>query len=72
MNEADQVFPTEDEVPVVAPKKVDQVAAQPQPQNTVAADTGIAAIQQIANMIQSQNIGTDALEEGAAIARSAA
>jgi len=72
MNEADQVFPTEDEVPVVAPKKVDQAAVQPQPQNTVSADTGIAAIQQIANMLQNQNIGTAALEEGAAIARGAA
>ena len=71
LNEADQTYPTEDEVPVVAPKKIEEMApAAPQQQSMVPTDTGLAAIQQIASMIQ--GVGTSGLEEGADIARSVA
>ena len=77
MNEADQVYPTDEEVPVVEPKPVQELmAAEPaQQQAALPADTGIAAIQQIASMLQPQsvqNVGVSGLEEGADIARSAA
>ena len=51
------------------------VPAQPAQQSMVPTDTGIAAIQQIASMLQPQpvqNVGVSGLEEGADIARSAA
>lgn len=71
LNEADQTYPTEDEVPAVAPKKIEEMApAAPEQQGMVPTDTGLAAIQQIASMIQ--GVGTSGLEEGADIARSAA
>jgi len=71
LNEADQVYPMEGELPVVAPKKMEEMApAAPQQQSMVPTDTGLAAIQQIASMIQ--GVGTSGLEEGADIARSVA
>jgi len=76
MNEADQIYPTDEEVPVVEPKSTEQVVpAQPAQQSMVPTDTGVAAIQQIASMLQPQpvqNVGVSGLEEGADIARSAA
>jgi hypothetical protein len=71
MNEADQTYPTDDEVPMIDPRRVqEEPPEQPMQQSMIPADTGIAAIQQIASMIQ--GVGTSGLEEGAAIARSAA
>lgn len=71
MNEADQTYPTDDEVPMIEPRRVqEEPPEQPMQQSMIPADTGIAAIQQIASMIQ--GVGTSGLEEGAAIARSAA
>lgn len=76
MNEADQIYPTDNEVPVIEPKSIEQmVPAQPQQQSMVTPETGLAAIQQIASMLQPQsvqNVGVSGLEEGADIARSAA
>jgi len=76
LNEADQVYPTEDEVPVVAPKNMENTAPeQPVQQSMLPMNTGVAAIQQIASMLQPQtvqNVGVSSLEEGADIARSAA
>ncbi len=74
MNEADQIYPTDDEVPVIEPRKAQEAPPeQPVQQSMVPSDTGIAAIQQIASMLQPiQGVGTSGLEEGAAIARSAA
>jgi hypothetical protein len=76
MNEADQIYPTDEEVPVIEPKSMEQmVPAQPQQQSMVTPETGLAAIQQIASMLQPQsvqNVGVSGLEEGADIARSAA
>tara|TARA_S200002703_G_scaffold68300_2_gene59311 strand:- start:1324 stop:4362 length:3039 start_codon:yes stop_codon:yes gene_type:complete len=69
MEDAHQTYPTEDEVPVVAPVE-EQPEDQPEQQSMVPTDTGLAAIQQIASMIQ--GAGTSGLEEGADIARSVA
>jgi hypothetical protein len=80
MNEADERLPNEN-TPVVpvrqrtgAEAEAERQAEQQQ-QSALSADTGIAAIQQIASMLQPQQIqgvGTSGLEEGAQIARSAA
>jgi hypothetical protein len=71
MNEADQTYPTDDEVPMIEPRRVqEEPPEQPMQQSMIPAGTGIAAIQQIASMIQ--GAGTSGLEEGAAIARSVA
>ena len=74
MNEADQIYPTDNEVPVIEPKSIEQMApAQAQQQSMVSPETGLAAIQQIASMLQPvQNVGVSSLEEGAEIARSVA
>ncbi len=76
MNEADQIYPTDEEVPVIEPKSMEQVVpAAPAQQSMVSPETGLAAIQQIASMLQPQsvqNVGVSGLEEGAEIARSAA
>jgi len=81
MNEADERLPNEN-TPVVpvrqrtgAEAEAERQAEQQQQQSALSADTGIAAIQQIASMLQPQQIqgvGTSGLEEGAQIARSAA
>ena len=79
LNEADQVYPMEGELPVVAPKKMEDVApAVPQQQSmgAIPTDTGIAAIQQIAQMLGQagsiEGVGTGGLEQGASLARSVA
>ena len=74
MNEADQIYPTDNEVPVIEPKSIEQMApAQAQQQSMVSPERGLAAIQQIASMLQPvQNVGVSSLEEGAEIARSVA
>ena len=79
MEDAHQIYPTEDEVPVVAPvEEQPQPEVQPQQQSmgTIPTDTGIAAIQQIAQMLGQagsiEGVGTGALEQGASLARSAA
>ena len=81
MNEADERLPNENTpmVPVRqrtgAEAEAERQAEQQKQQAALSPDTGIAAIQQIASMLQPQSIqgvGTSALEEGAAIARSAA
>lgn len=79
MEDAHQIYPTEDEVPVVAPvEEQPQPEVQPQQQSMGAlpTDTGIAAIQQIAQMLGQtgsiEGVGTGALEQGASLARSAA
>jgi len=81
LNEADERLPNEN-TPVVpvrqrtgAEAEAERQAEQQQQQSALSADTGIAAIQQIASMLQPQQIqgvGTSGLEEGAQIARSAA
>lgn len=81
LNEADERLPNEN-TPVVpvrqrtgAEAETERQAEQQQQQSALSADTGIAAIQQIASMLQPQQIqgvGTSGLEEGAQIARSAA
>ncbi len=79
MNEADQVYPTEDEAPIVAPQKIEKevpAVQEQQVENTIPTDTGLAAIQKIANMIQNSNVpvsdiagtGMSNIERGAAIA----
>ena len=79
LNEADQTYPTEDEVPVVAPKKMEDMIPEPPQQQSMGAiptDTGIAAIQQIAQMLGQagsiEGVGTGGLEQGASLARSVA
>ena len=79
MEDAHQIYPTEDEVPVIAPVQ-EQEKPEPQPQQqsmgTIPTDTGIAAIQQIAQMLgragSIEGVGTGGLEQGASLARSAA
>ena len=79
LNEADQVYPMEGELPVVAPKKMEDVAPsvpQQQSMGAIPTDTGIAAIQQIAQMLGQagsiEGVGTGGLEQGASLARSVA
>ena len=51
----------------------EQPEQPPQQQSMVSPETGLAAIQQIASMLQPvQNVGVSSLEEGAEIARSVA
>jgi hypothetical protein len=77
MNEADERLPNEN-TPVVPVRQRTgaeaeaerQAEQQQQQQSMVPTDTGLAAIQQIASMIQ--GVGTSGLEEGADIARSVA
>jgi hypothetical protein len=80
MNEADQVYPTEDEAPVVAPQKIEEettAVQEQQVENTIPTDTGLAAIQKIANMIQNSNVpvsnvagtGVSNIELGASMAK---
>jgi len=79
MEDAHQIYPTEDEVPVVAPiQEQPQPEAQPQQQSmgAIPTDTGIAAIQKIAQMLGQagsiEGVGTGGLEQGASLARSVA
>jgi hypothetical protein len=78
MNEADAAYPTDDQI--LPPKIQEQPAEAPaqdpaqMPSSAIPTNTGIQAIQQIANMLQGNSIagtGTSGLEEGASIARSA-
>ena len=67
LEEANQSYPTEDEVPKVMPQKIQMQKEEPQPQPQLQQQDGIAAIQKIAEMIS--GVGVSGLEEGAAIAR---
>ena len=68
LGEVNQASPTEDEVPTVRPQKiqVQQEAPQP-PMQGLQQDVGIAAIQQIAQMLG--GTGEAALAQGAAMAK---
>ena len=68
LDESNQASPTEDEVPTVRPQKiqVQQEAPQP-PMQQLQQDVGIAAIQQIAQMLS--GTGESALAQGAEMAR---
>ena len=68
LDESNQASPTEDEVPTVRPQKiqVQQEAPQP-PMQGLQQDVGIAAIQQIAQMLG--GTGESALAQGAEMAR---
>ena len=68
LDESNQASPTEDEVPTVRPQKiqVQQEAPQP-PMQQLQQDVGIAAIQQIAQMLG--GTGEAALAQGAEMAR---
>ena len=68
LGEVNQASPTEDEVPTVRPQKiqVQQEAPQP-PMQGLQQDVGIAAIQQIAQMLG--GTGESALAQGAAMAK---
>ena len=68
LDESNQASPTEDEVPTVRPQKiqVQQEAPQP-PMQQLQQDVGIAAIQQIAQMLG--GTGESALAQGAEMAR---
>jgi len=67
LEEANQSYPLEDEVPKVMPRKIETSQEEPQPQPQLQQQDGIAAIQKIAEMIS--GVGVSGLEEGAAIAR---
>ena len=67
LEEANQSYPTEEEVPKVMPRKIETSQEEPQPQPQLQQSDGIAAIQKIAEMIS--GVGVSGLEEGAAIAR---
>lgn len=72
MEEANQTYPVEGEVPTVPVQKAPVSQPEPQPQQVsqVSPQMGIDAIRQIASMIE--GTGTGGIEEGASIARSAA
>jgi len=74
MDDMHESLPSYEDLPKVpAQPEAQPVVEQPVQQSTVPTDTGLAAIQQIASMLQPiQGVGTSGLEEGAAIARSAA
>ncbi len=67
LEEANQSYPLEEEVPKVMPRKIETSQEEPQPQPQLQQSDGIAAIQKIAEMIS--GVGVSGLEEGAAIAR---
>ena len=77
MEEDHDNLPAYEDLPNVPVQEIpqEQPAEPAQQQAALPADTGIAAIQQIASMLQPQsvqNVGVSGLEEGADIARSAA
>ena len=68
LDEANQASPTEDEVPTVRPQKIQVMQEAPQPpMQGLQQDVGIAAIQQIAQMLS--GTGESALAQGAEMAR---
>ena len=79
MNEADQVYPLENEVPIVASQKIEEevpAVQEQQVRTAIPSDTGLEAIQKIASMIQTSNTpvsnitgtGTSGIDQGAEIA----
>jgi hypothetical protein len=74
MEEANQTYPTQEEVPPVLPKKIDEqqaveVSPTPTQQNQDIANSLSKSIMDLISSAQSvQGVGTGALEEGAAIA----
>ena len=76
LEDANDIYPLEEDVPTVVPQKIDPMAQEQEvvPQETVSQavipqDTGLTAIQQIAKMIQPiAGTGKSSLEEGARIA----
>ena len=68
LDESNQASPTEDEVPTVRPQKIQVMQEAPQPpMQGLPQDVGIAAIQQIAQMLG--GTGESALAQGAEMAR---
>ena len=68
LGEVNQASPTEDEVPTVRPQKIQVQQEAPQPaMQGLQQDVGIAAIQQIAQMLG--GTGESALAQGAAMAK---
>jgi hypothetical protein len=68
LDESNQASPTEDEVPTVRPQKIQVMQEAPQPaMQGLPQDVGIAAIQQIAQMLG--GTGEAALAQGAEMAR---
>ena len=67
LDEANQSYPTEDEIPAVMPQKIQMQQEAPQPQPQLQQQDGIAAIQQIAKMLT--GLGESGISEGASMAR---
>jgi uncharacterized protein YbaR (Trm112 family) len=67
LDEANQSYPTEDEIPTVMPQKIQMQQEAPQPQPQLQQQDGIAAIQQIAKMLT--GLGESGISEGASMAR---
>ncbi len=67
LDEANQSYPTEDEIPTVMPQKIQMLQEAPQPQPQLQQQDGIAAIQQIAKMLA--GVGESGISEGASMAR---